>query len=64
MKRLFHGMSNFTLDISQWDVSGVEDFVSNGTIVLPNERLGFLFSFLLYFTKIVICFVFFKLISF
>ena len=33
MKSLFHGMSNFTLDISQWDVSGVTDFVSNIIIV-------------------------------
>ena len=33
MKSLFHGMSNFTLDISHWDVSGVTVFVSNIVIV-------------------------------
>ena len=33
MKNLFHGMSNFTLDISKWDVSGVTDFVSNSIII-------------------------------
>ena len=39
MKSLFHGISNFTLDIRNWDVSGVTDFVSN-SIFLYNVILN------------------------
>ena len=47
MRSLFHGFSNFSLDISQWDISGVKDFVSNIIIVLCNtESLLVFFSYI------------------
>ena len=59
MKSLLRGMSTFTLDIRQWDVSGVTDFVSNSIIVL--QYLEWLLVYLsnpaTYFIKIVTFFV-------
>ena len=45
MRNLFHGFSNFSLDIRQWEISGVKDFVSNIIIVLCNTKSLLVFSY-------------------